>query len=80
MLLRRLAAVPLCVAVFAFDKGPEEPGIEAVPLTLCDEAGDQLAEAPTDANGAYLFGELCAGKYTVMSSRTRSRGRRSCRW
>ncbi len=42
-----------------------EPGIEGAIVTLRDAAGALLDSAPTDADGIYGFGGLCAGTYVV---------------
>jgi hypothetical protein len=47
-----------------------EPGIEGVTVTLCDDAGADVATDVTDENGEYLFTGLCAGDYVVKVDET----------
>ncbi len=42
-----------------------ELGLEGVRVVLKNGEGDTVAETTTDVDGAYAFGELCAGSYTV---------------
>ncbi len=42
------------------------PGLAGVTVTLKDTSGTVVATTLTDANGAYTFGNLTAGAYTVI--------------
>jgi len=44
---------------------PDEPGIPDVVVDLFDEAGDLVDTQVTDADGYYLFEQVCVGEYTV---------------
>ena len=43
----------------------DEPGLEGVLVTLKDNAGNTVATATTNANGAYSFANLAPGTYSV---------------
>lgn len=47
-----------------------EPGIDGVAVTLRDADGDELALTSTDSDGAYDFGPLPPGDYSVAVSRS----------
>ena len=47
-----------------------EPGIPGVTVELKDASGAVIATTTTDANGGYLFTDLCDGDYTVCVDET----------
>lgn len=71
---RNFGYVPGAISGFAYvdsnNNGtfePGEPGLDGVSITL---SGTASSLAPTHANGAYAFGNLLAGGYTVSAPAT----------
>ncbi len=44
---------------------PDEPGVPELTVNLRNASGELIQTIETDADGAYLFPELCAGEYYV---------------